>query len=447
MLSVVVKMQIDSFFEKPELKYSEVLQVAEELKDKDTGVIKSIHRAQWYSDEPDINVFTVRIGNTNRLGSEVSPETFHTGTHIQQVPAAVKAVGEALERYSSGFYSREQMTYDSYENLENALKPSDATKFSREQLKNQEKARFDTSDDFWWTEGYNLLDSEKIYIPAQLVFMPYKINSEPLIRNPISTGLAAGTNTGSALFRGFCEVIERDAFIISYLNHLEIPEIDKSSIKDEETKKLIERVEEKDIELRIFELPTDMPLEVYMAITVEKSEKGPSIVVGANAHHDTYEAIKDAISETLHTRPWLRQKRMEEGLFEGNPKKINSLKERGLYWFPKSMISELDFWLQKPEKKKLDVHKSSKKESLSKILKKLKENNYQAVYSDITTQELERLGFKVVRVTVPELHPLYLREKFKYLGGERLYDLPVKLGFLQNKKSERDLNQTPQPFL
>jgi ribosomal protein S12 methylthiotransferase accessory factor len=57
------------------------------------------------------------------------------------------------------------------------------------------------------------------------------------------------------------------------------------------------------------------------------------------------------------------------------------------------------------------------------------------------------MGFRVVKVVIPNLHPLYLDEKHPYLGGKRLYDVPVKLGFLKNPRKEDEFNKISHPFL
>ena len=65
---------------------------------------------------------------------------------------------------------------------------------------------------------------------------------------------------------------------------------------------------------------------------------------------------------------------------------------------------------------------------------------------EVTLPEIRNIGFRVVKTIVPKLQPLYLWEQFKYLGGERLYQVPVTLGYFQSRLPEKDLNPTPHPF-
>ncbi len=69
------------------------------------------------------------------------------------------------------------------------------------------------------------------------------------------------------------------------------------------------------------------------------------------------------------------------------------------------------------------------------------------VYVDISNNKLKKYGIKVVKVIIPQLQPLYLDERYPYLGGTRLYEVPIKLGFLKTAKQENELNKIPHPFL
>ena len=56
-------------------------------------------------------------------------------------------------------------------------------------------------------------------VPAALVFVPYqyrKGNQDVPITQPISTGLACGCSYEEAAISGLCEVIERDAFTLTW---------------------------------------------------------------------------------------------------------------------------------------------------------------------------------------------------------------------------------------
>jgi len=115
------------------------------------------------------------------------------------------------------------------------------------------------------------------------------------------------------------------------------------------------------------------------------------------------------------------------------------------------MIKHLDFLLKNKNSKNICkiplklVSNNSK--SFEKTLMILKKHKLEMAFVDVTTPEINKIGFKVVKVIIPELQPLYLDENFKYLGGKRLYSMSKILGYTKNETKEEDLNKIPHPFL
>ena len=125
------------------------------------------------------------------------------------------------------------------------------------------------------------------------------------------------------------------------------------------------------------------------------------------------------------------------------------LTTRGLYWYDIRMIYKLDFLLKTISTKKIDsIRDRSHNNSvvnLKKCIDILNKKKYEILFCDVTTCDIKELGFTVVKVVIPKLQPLYLEEKYKYMGGERLYDVPVMMR--QPLRKETQLNKIPHPFL
>ena len=97
---------------------------------------------------------------------------------------------------------------------------------------------------------------------------------------------------------------------------------------------------------------------------------------------------------------------------------------------------------------KIPNHFSSRNsKNFNTVFKILKKHSLEAVFVDVTTSQINKIGFKVVKVIIPQLQPLYLDEDFKYFGGRRLYSIPRVLGYTKAKTKEEDLNKIPHPFL
>jgi ribosomal protein S12 methylthiotransferase accessory factor len=80
--------------------------------------------------------------------------------------------------------------------------------------------------------------------------------------------------------------------------------------------------------------------------------------------------------------------------------------------------------------------------SAGKLLEKCKEAGLDVYACNLTTRDLADEGLVVLRVVIPQAVRLFREFELPYLGGERLYRLPEKLGFVCRKK----LNIRPHPF-
>jgi ribosomal protein S12 methylthiotransferase accessory factor len=119
------------------------------------------------------------------------------------------------------------------------------------------------------------------------------------------------------------------------------------------------------------------------------------------------------------------------------------------------MIEETDFLTDNGREKSLDDFKDFRshlgnfdgEKRLEKILEILDKNHLDAIYIDLTTPDVEKLGLKSIKVIMPEMQiPFFPSEEFKYLGGRRLYEVPEKLGYSNRELDEDEFNQIPHPF-
>ncbi len=97
---------------------------------------------------------------------------------------------------------------------------------------------------------------------------------------PISTGAAAGGCLASALVRGIYEVIERDAFMISYLNKLENDKVDLEKIPDARITTLLSILNRYRIEGHIMDITSDLGVPTFVTILVDRTGIGPAIHCG-----------------------------------------------------------------------------------------------------------------------------------------------------------------------
>jgi ribosomal protein S12 methylthiotransferase accessory factor len=83
---------------------------------------------------------------------------------------------------------------------------------------------------------------------------------------------------------------------------------------------------------------------------------------------------------------------------------------------------------------------------VARLVELLEEVGLEALVVDITTPDVREVGLQVVRVLVPGLVPMHGNHNFPYLGVERLYSVPEKLGWASNGWVDTGVNRDPHPF-
>lgn len=423
-----------------ELTPAKIKSLLPKLTNSQDGPIWDIYEESHFNDEPKIVRFSAKLAIKNWVPTKHSNIEYAGGTSFIRSRAIVKVIGESVERYSLTQYSQNELIKGKQKSLKNTMELSTlAGVKATSNLANQ---------NLLWIKSHSLFDNKRYLVPAQLVFVPYTfVKNEPILRLPITTGAASGTSSYGALYRAICECVERDAFMIFYLNKLSAPRV---KIRDNKALLAIENYLKRYLlELHLFEITTDIAIPTMLAVVVDKTGKGPAISVGAKTSLKSFKAAVGAIEEALHTRLWVKGEMFKKHnlkAIEAKRHQIITFRERGLFWSSLSRIDDLAFLLKSSSKTEATSTNKERKDSqmnFNSALKKLRECNLNGFYVDVTTPGLAKLGFKAVKVIIPKLQPLYLHENMRYWTGERLSTVPKKLGY---KKTDK-LNEIPHPFL
>ncbi|MDP3918026.1 MAG: YcaO-like family protein [Candidatus Woesebacteria bacterium] len=425
------------------------------LVDKDYELIKKIKRVRQYYDEPKFWYYSVDLNDSflKNDGRHFHSKSSGASLHSQK-EALLKCLCESTERYCNFFFKKESTVTTKSINHMNCefIDPRSISSFSKNQLKKDEFKKFtiDNNSVFRWTDCISLLDDKQYLIPSQFIYLSYPyLKNEPSIYSAISTGVAGGANLSAAIVRGICEVIERDSFMIFYLNKITPPKINLKNIDDPEIRKLQSILDRYKFEIVVLDITTDIKIPTIASVIINRSGIGKAISVGLKCDFDILKAISGSIEEALHTRSWLRSS------FEDEPTKVSiqdlqkssDIKLRGFLWYDTEAIKNLDFWICNTKLKNVNYNSKIMKsgEKLKRLIEIFKIKNYDIYYKDITIEKFKKLNYHIVKVIIPKMQPIYLNEKYPLLGGDRLYKVPEKLGF--KIKSEKELNKFPHPFL
>lgn len=413
------------------------------------SIVTSISKLSLYNDEPKLYQYSSYLKDSYGLVKDAN-ELTASGISFKKKNAIIKLLGEAMERYSLTTNNNGNLIYKDYNELNSAgklsLNPQNIIQLDKEILSHKI-----LSTKLHWLEGKSLMSDNEVLVPAQIIYVPYiHADTEPCLQIPISTGAAAGTSLESAIYRGICEGIERDSFMIHYLNKIHSPLIDLKDLakKARDLNKIMTILSRYKLELFILDITTDLGMPSFAAIILDKTGLGPAVSVGLKSGLDIKQDIIGAIEESLMTRSWIRDKFVYLEPSYKREKIIRTIEDRAHFWFSLDSIKYLDFWLKNNNVKKINIKTFKRSENeLQDTIKLLKNKKIEVIYVDITDKKIKKYNFVVVKVIMPQLQPLYLDGRYPYLGGIRLYDAPVKMGVLKKTKTEHQLNKIPHPFL
>jgi ribosomal protein S12 methylthiotransferase accessory factor len=439
------------------LDLERLLGLWEYLVDEKVGVIKRIFELPTDEDDPNFFHYLSTACDTARF-TPLRNFGNNGGVSTNRYIAIAKAMGEAVERYCSAIFRYEDFVFASYNQLRQpAVSPDRFALYRPEQFSRRKLPwrPFTPDSPVYWTQGTSLISGEQILVPAAMVYVPFHFNSsigDTPICQPISTGLACGSSFIEALLSGLCEVIERDAFTITWQSRLGRPRIRPESLSAAAQDRL-ERFSAVNIEVKIMDITTDVPCPTIMTIALSDSEVSPALALAAATDLSADMAVIKSLEELAHTRKFAKQLTeytppVPVEMDEDHPKVIDALTHLRFYC-PQSAKSFSEFAWASREVRDFRTVIDRKSEDDEKDLKSLVEDlsaiGLEAIACDLTTPDIATLGLSVVRILVPGMHPLFMGHQNRALGGRRLYEIPKKLGQRGFDPGESD-NPYPHPF-
>jgi ribosomal protein S12 methylthiotransferase accessory factor len=427
------------------------------------GIIIKVRPAIKFVDYPHIFQFEA-IHSGTALLSEVDKNELNAGfgTSLTFENAMVRSIGEAFDRYASQYYNSKILVAGTSDDIKNPLNLDSLTTFDDKIIANLPQAIRAHESIFRWVKGFNHSNGEKIMVPAQLVYQPYKfIDREPMLKLPTSSGSATGSSPWSAALRGLLELIERDTFMFTYMfkingNSLELENIELS----DKYREFIKTLNVYNLELHVSSLPNQFGLFVINATIIDKKSINIGVPelfqMGLSAGTDLKACVEKAIDEALQGLYWLRlliqtEKPPERYLNEllKTPDSISTHSARGLYWCNKGSIDNIKFLWQGhfPAYHENHYYKMNDKQIFLNIVNKLKEYGYTVLTVDLTLDILREKSIFVVRTIVPEFISLHLSEKYRQYKSPKILERARNLGLIEGDDYESKINHIPHPFL
>lgn len=371
--------------------------------------------------------------------------------------ARLGAIGETVERYSAAWAPLADLVHGSHRELTSGgyscLSPDSFTPFANWQYNHPDfpYARFTTDTPLDWTESTRLSDTSRFWLPAQLVYLRRELLENHPIAYPTSNGLAYGCTTDEALTGGILELIERDAVMLTWYKQIALPRIDIDS--DPQLKEYFDRnVRPTGLSVSLIDLSAFSGVSAILAVVRNDRSAAAPLGLGAAASATPLRAAIKAVNEGVSTRGWamIKQRTGETVSPDSDfTETIHTFDNHIALYTNQSAVPATTFLDSSDQIVGLHELPSLPADSpgalRDALVANLTERGVDLYAVDATSPDVIEGGGSVVRVFSPQLQPLDVGYRSRYLGNPRIHTLPPELGLVPATSSDY-LNPMPHPF-
>jgi ribosomal protein S12 methylthiotransferase accessory factor len=383
-------------------------------------------------------------GSLHHLKVDLRNASCGKGTSALQARAS--ALCEGLERYSGQFQGDEPRRRARLRELAgDGLHPNACMLFSEAQYRKRQEENvrgaifhrvpcpFDPDARIEWTPVWSLTRERVRYLPTGFCYFDYPRPDEEDFCVGCSNGNAAGNTLEEAILQGFLELVERDSVALWWYNRAAVPGVDLDSFHEPYLTRLRDCLEKYGRDLWALDLTSDLGIPVYAAVSRRAGGAAEQILFGFGAHLDPRIALLRSVTELnqmlaplLDTPP------------DSPPKDLTD--EDTLEWLRTARLDEHRYLAPRdgPPRTAADhprVWGEDLKEDVLWCRSRAEAIGLEVLVLDQTRPEI---GLPVVKVIVPGLRHFWPR-----FAPGRLYDVPVKLGWVAAPGTEEQLNPIP----
>lgn len=419
------------------------------------GIIRHLIEVKREAGAPDFFAFYARACDTSAFCGQRNFSDAGGASTDRRI-AMAKAVGEAVERYCAAFYYPEELPLCSFDSAPfRCIQPDRFALYSERQYYQAgfPYVAFTNATPVRWTPGVDLTSGQTFHLPAAMVFIPYvyvQRSGEPPIAQSISTGAACHCSMAEAAIGAICEVIERDAFTITWQAQLAMPQI-MSETLSELNQDLVGRLEETGASVVVLNITMDHGIPTILSVLRSDSPEAPGLVFAAATHLNPELAVRKSLEELAHTRRMAQELKMTRPPFVPEPGFENVVTQtcHVLLYCDQKNSGLADFLFASEKRVSFDdipnISRGNPDSDLDTLVHGLAVLNYQVLVVDLTTSDIRDLGLHVVRAIIPGFHPLFFGHNVRALGGDRLWQVPQKLGH-RGITAESGDNPAPHPY-
>jgi ribosomal protein S12 methylthiotransferase accessory factor len=430
---------------------ADAIRLTEALVSRRCGLVTDLAPQMRGPDEPcPPHLWNATLAHYNFPGSPLAMRVTG-GKGRTKAEAKLSALGEAMERYAA--FLRDPARIREGAAAENAITPPECVLYSAGQYAaGVPYQQWSPEVSMSWITGTELPMGTPVELPASFVYLlgPASPQADDFAA-VTSNGLSAGQTLSHAILGGAYECIERDAFMISWLNQLPA-----TLIRTPQTgcaaAAIIRQYRRFGVTLWLVLLHTDQAAHVVMAVADDPTGGSAFRMMGLGCDMDPVAAVDKAVFELCQLRPGMATRMHGSDYLTRltSYEAVKTLDDHPLYHAIPAHADALDFLTASGAECELeDMARplaAPTEAALEHVVQKATATGVRVAYADITPSDIAALGPRVVRVIMTGLQPIHFGHGQGRYGGARLFDAPVQWGLRDAPLSEAELNPCPHPL-
>ncbi len=389
--------------------------------------------------------------------------TTGTGCTLRPAQSQLVSVLEVIERYA-GLRPRSKRTsvrasyHQLLEDGQQALDPTTLGLHTPEQYEQQQHSHscrrlvpYHHDLVCHWVWGYSFQKRSPILIPEHCAYYGVPTNEEnPAFVFDISNGML--------------EVIERDAFLLTWYARLQVPRLDLQSFTDPTARLLLEHLTyHSGYTIHAFNLTLDhaVPCLCLLGVDEQGREGKPKAFVAAGSHPHPEQALVKALREfamfLAFPRPLDQQSRAQALAMLEDASLVQHMEQHPLVYYLPEAFERLHFLYRTPRRQTFqeafhDVYQEMPaqmdlRDDLESLIGYYLKRGTDVIVVDQTAPEHASCGLRCVKVMMPGMLPMTFGQHNRRITGfERLHQLPYTLGYQDHPLTTAEINPHPHPF-
>jgi ribosomal protein S12 methylthiotransferase accessory factor len=369
---------------------------------------------------------------------------------FSEAEARFKAACEAAERYSSSVLLESEYRIACFDDLQDeALDWRTLPRLSEEEASapHQLFTSFSPTDPMRWIPSLHISSGRRKWIPAVLSHVFPRPWSTERFAIPISTGTAVHSDELLAIAAALSEVIERDAIALTWLLRRPLKRIAHARQDLRHGPSAVQNLLESP-EFRLYDATTDLGMPTVYARRIRSGNPKVMNVVGCATAFDYSTAIAKALREVI-----MVSRTLEQGSFTPRREVLDceAIQDGAVFMARPEYAHAFEFLDGNGEVALADLvgaeplaANTSAAGRARWLFDKLSALGMDVYLVNLTCDELVDVGLHCIRAVVPQLMPMSLVQRARFLGTPRLRSFGTAAGL--RRRIPSDINPFPQPF-